>query len=133
MCACEGSNNFVREHKGLSFGVRRVCRTYYEDESVAEQGGLGLTSLAPRKLMAAKGVVVQEIEEGIDETAAGRMKYPLPDMREHNIGKHLFFAALEMVAKNLCSAPDYGGLSKEEQARHDAFAEACLSKCERRA
>ena len=53
--ACEGGDDFVREHKGLSFGVWRVCRPYYEDESVAEQGGLDLTSLAPRELMAAQG------------------------------------------------------------------------------
>ena len=35
-----------------------------------EEGDLDLSSLAPRELMAAKGVIVEEIEEGVNEEAA---------------------------------------------------------------
>ena len=54
--ACEGSNDFVREHKGLCFGVRRECRPYYDDELAGEEGGLDLSSLVSRNLMDAQGV-----------------------------------------------------------------------------
>ena len=128
MCACDGSDNFVREHKGLSFGVRRVCRPHYNDELVGEESGLDLSSLAPRELMDAQGVVVEELVEGVDEEAAKSLKYCLPDMREHDIGTYLSFDALEMVAQNLDWSADYGGLTEEEQARCDVFAAAYLSK-----
>ena len=47
---CEGGDDFVREHKGLSFRVRRVCRPYYGGEVVGEEGDLDLSSLAPCEL-----------------------------------------------------------------------------------
>ena len=122
----------MRQHKGLSFGVRKVCRPYYGEDAVGEEGDLDLSSFAPRELMAAKGVVVEEIEEGIDEEAAAKLKYPVPDMGEHDVGEHLSFAALEMVATNLWSAPDYDSLSEEEKGRYNKFAEAYISKCEAR-
>ena len=119
---CEGGDDFVRQHKGLSFGVRKVCRPYYGEDAVGEEGDLDLSSFAPRELMAAKGVVVEEIEEGVDEEAAAKLKYPVPDMGEHDVGEHLSFAALEMVATNLWSAPDYDSLTEEEKGRYNKFA-----------
>ena len=81
----------MREHKGLSFGVRRVCRPCYSDELVDEVSGLDLYSLTPCELMDAQGVVVKELVEGINKDAAKRLKYPVPDMREHDVGTYLSF------------------------------------------
>ena len=129
--AHEGGDDFVREHRGLGFGVRRVCRPCYSDELVDEVSALDFYSLAPRELMDAQGVVVEELVEGVDEEAAKKLKYPAPDVREHDVETYLAFDNLEMVERNLDWSADNGGLSEEEQARCDAFAEAHLSKCEK--
>ena len=47
---CKGGDDFVKERKGLSFGVRKVCRPYYGEEEDNEDTGLDLASLAPRPL-----------------------------------------------------------------------------------
>ena len=106
----------MHQHKGLSFG----------------EGDLDLSSFALCELMAAKGVVVEESKEGVDEEAAAKLIYPVPDMGEHDVGEHLSFVTLEMVATNLWSAPDYDSLSEEEKGRYNKFAEAYISKCEAR-
>ena len=98
---------------------------------MGKESGLDLSSLAPRELMDAQGVVVEELVEGVDEEAAKKLKYPAPDVREHDVETYLSFDALEMVARNLDWSADNGGLSEEEQARCDAFAAAYLSKCQK--
>ena len=67
----------MREYKGLSFGVRNVCRPYYNGELVGEKSGLDLCSLAHRELMVmdAQGVVVEEFIEGVDEETAKELRY----------------------------------------------------------
>ena len=131
MCACESSDNFVRAHKGLSFGVRQVCRPHYNDELVGEESGVELSSLTPRELMDAQGVVVEELVEGVNKEAAKRLKYPVPDVRENDVEAYLSFDALEIVSRNLDWSSDYSDLSEEEQARCNALAEAYLSECEK--
>ena len=91
----------MREHKGLSFGVRRVCRPYYNNELVGEESGLDLSSLAPRKLMDTQGVVVEKLVEGVNKETAKRLKYHVSDVREHDVSTYLSFDALEMVVRNL--------------------------------
>ena len=122
----------MREHKGLSFGVRRVCRPHYNDELVGEESGVDLSSLAPRELMGTQGVVFEENGEDVRKEAAKRLKYPVPDVRENDVEVYLSFDALEMVSRNLGWSADYGNLSEEEQAQCDAVAEAYLSECEKR-
>ena len=78
--------------------------------------------------MAAKGVVVEETEEGVDEEAAAKLKSPSRTWGSTTSAS----AALEMVATNLWSAPDYDSLSEEEKGRYNKFAEAYISKCEAR-
>ena len=112
----------MREHKGLSFGVRRVCRPYYGDELAGEESGFGLSSLAPRNLMDAQGVVVEELIDGVDEEAAKKLRYPVPDVSKYDVAPHLSLDVLEMVAQNLNWSADYGGLSEGEQARCDILA-----------
>ena len=136
---CKGGDEFVREHKGLSFGVRRVCRPYYRDndEDTGEEDPLDLNSLAPRELANAKGVVVEEISEGVDidsdaardlTDVTRRLKYGVPDMREHDIGDHLSLASLRLIAGDP-AAVDVGRLSEEQKQRWDAFAAAYRDEC----
>ena len=52
---CEGGDEFVKEWKGLSFGVRKVCEPYYKDGNDGKgYTGLDLTSLDERELGRAK-------------------------------------------------------------------------------
>ena len=82
-----GGDDFVKERNGLSFGVRKVCRPYYGDNDTGEEDSLDLSSLAPRQLADVKGVVVEEIFDGvdIDNAAVKKLKYDLPDMQQYNI------------------------------------------------
>ena len=82
--------------------------------------------------MGTHGFVLKELVNGVDDETAKRLKYTVPDMREHNVKVHLSFNALEMVARNLNWAPDYGRLSKEEQAQCNVFVAAHISECEKR-
>ena len=52
----------------------KVCQPYYGEDAEAEEGNLDLSSFAPREMMAAKGVVVEEIEDGVNEEAAAKLK-----------------------------------------------------------
>ena len=61
---CDGGNEFVRQHKGISFGVRWVCRRYYGKNDTGEE--TDLTLLAPRELAVAKGMVMEELEDGLE-------------------------------------------------------------------
>ena len=72
--------------------------------------------------MDAQGVVVEELIDGVNEEAAKKLRYPVPDVSEHDIVSHLSLDALEMVAQNLNWSADYGGLSEGEQARCDILA-----------
>ena len=131
---CEGGDEFVREHKGLSFGVRKVCRSYYGDNDTGEEDPLDLTSLALRALSDAQGVVAEEIHDGVDidsEATVATLKYAVPDMREHSIGEHLSFNALDMIAGDPRRV-DYYRLPAESRERYDAFVEAYFAKCDER-
>ena len=70
----KGGDEFVREHKRLSFGVRRVCHPYYGENDTGEENLLDLTSLAPCELLSdAKGAVVEVFDDGVDfDGAEGR-------------------------------------------------------------
>jgi hypothetical protein len=61
---CNTGNELIHQHKGLSVDVRRVYRLYYGKNNTGEE--VDLTSLAPRTLANAKGVLVEELEDGID-------------------------------------------------------------------
>ena len=134
---CNGGDDFVKEHKGLSFNVRRVCRPCYGDDIESGDDALDLTSLAPRDLMEAKGVVVEEFDDGVDVDGADardltetsrRLRYGVPDVREHSIGDHLSFAALHMIMGDPDMDPD--DLNEEQKERLSAFAEAYYAKCD---
>ena len=134
---CNGGDDFVKEHKGLSFNVRRVCRPFYGDDIESGDDALDLTSLAPRDLMEAKGVVVEEFDDGVDVDGAEardltdtsrRLRYGVPDVREHSIGDHLSFAALHMIMGDPDMDPD--DLNEEQKERLSAFAEAYYAKCD---
>ena len=43
--------------------------------------GLNLSLLAPRELMDAQGVVVDDFIESIGKEAARKIRYPIPDVR----------------------------------------------------
>ena len=135
---CQGGDDFVREHKGFSVGVRRVCRPYYRDndEDMGEEDPLDLTSLEARELMAAKGVVVEEINDDVDldsaeardlTDATRRLKYGVPDMGEHNIAEHLSLTELHLIMGDP-DAVDVGSISAEQRRRLDDFAEAYYTK-----
>lgn len=123
---CDGGDEFVCQHKGLSFGVRRVCRPCYGKNDIGEE--LNLTSLAPRELVAARGVMVEEFDDGVDFDGEGRkLKYAVPDMQEHDIGQHMTFDSLHLI----CGDPgevDYFDLPAAERERYNQFMEACCAK-----
>ena len=124
---CDGGDEFVRQHKGLSFGVRRVCRPYYGENDTGEE--MDLTSLAPRTLADAKGVVVEELEDGVDFDGEGRkLKYGVPDMREHDIEENMSFDSLHLICGDPGSV-DYFNLPEAERERYDQFMEAYYAKC----
>ena len=120
----------MREHKGLSFGVRRVCRPYYGGELTGEESGLNLSFLAPRNLLDAQGVVVEELIDGVNKEATKRLRYPVPDVSDNDVASHLSLDALDMLAQNLNWSADYDDLSEEEQTRCDVLVAAYLTKCE---
>ena len=66
MYDCKGGHEFVQEHKGLSFGVRKVCRPDFGDAEEGNERVMDLSSLEPRELLQAKGVVVEEVIDGVD-------------------------------------------------------------------
>ena len=125
---CDGGDEFVRQHKGLSVGVRRVCRPCYGKNNTGEE--MDLTSLAPRTLADAKGVVVEELEDGVDFDGEGRkLKYGVPDMREHDIEENMSFDSLHLICGDPGSV-DYFNLPEAEPERYDQFMEAYYAKCE---
>ena len=63
---CEEEDEFVREHKGLSFSMRKVCRLFHGNNNTSKEDTLGLTLLAPRALSDAQGVVVKKIHNDVD-------------------------------------------------------------------
>ena len=112
----------MRKHKGLSFGVRRVYQLYYSYELVGEEGGLDLSSLLPNELMNAQGVAIEELIKGVGKEAAKKLRYRVPDTKDHGVVSHFSLDALDMMAQNLDWSADYGGLSEEEQAKCDILA-----------
>ena len=48
------------------------------------------------------------------ETEA-KLKYPFPDIWEHDVDGHLPFVALKIVVQNLVCVPDYHVLNVEKQ------------------
>ena len=91
---------------------------------------MDLTSLAPRTLADAKGVVVEELEDGVDFDGKGRkLKYGVPDMREHDIEENMSFDSLHLICGDPGSV-DYFNLPEAERERYDQFMEAYYAKCE---
>ena len=129
---CNGGDDFVKERNGLSFGVRKVCRPYYGDNDTGEEDSLDLSSLAPRQLADAKGVVVEEIFDGvdIDSAAVKKLKYDLPDMQQHNISEYLSYNELDLIAGDP-EAVDYDNMTEEEKNRYNKFVEAWYAKCDK--
>ena len=127
--SCKGGDDFVKEHKGLSFGVRKVCRPYYGEDDDGEENTMDLTSLAPRQLSSAQGVIVEEVIEGVDVEAAKKLKYDTPDMQDHDIGKYLSYNELDLIAGSFEDV-DYDNLTTQEKERYDKFGEAWQAKLE---
>ena len=94
----------MKERTGLSFGVRKMCEPYWGEDDDGNDGtpygGLDLTSLTPRSLGVAKGVVVRQVYDGVDIDGpdAKRLKYNMPDMRGYDIQKYLSYKELELIA-----------------------------------
>ena len=107
-----------------------VGSTKYGDELTGKEIGLDLSSLVRCDLMNAQGVITEEIIKGVDEEAAKKLRYPVPDASKHDVASYLSLDALEMVAQNLSWSMGYGGLSKEELVRCDVLAATYLAKCE---
>ena len=121
---CEGGDEFNQERNGLSFGVRKVCRPWFgDDDDGGGDSDLDLTSLTPRQLSTARGVVVEEVIEGVDVDAARKLKYDVSDMRQYDIGEWLTSNELDLIAGNPDEA-DYDVLSDDEKARYNEFHEA---------
>ena len=120
----------MKERNGLSFGVRKVCRPYYGDNDTGEEDSLDLSSLAPRQLADAKGVVVEEIFDGvdIDNAAVKKLTYDLPDMQQYNISEYLSYNELDLIAGDP-EAVDYDNMTEEEKNRYDKFVEVWYAKC----
>ena len=123
--SCNGGDEFVQEHKGLSFGVRKVCRPDFGDAEEGNERAMDLSSLAPRELEKAVGVVVEEVSDGvdIDSTNVKKLKYPVPDMQQYAIADLLNYEELALIAGNPEDV-DYGELSEAEKERYDDFVEA---------
>ncbi len=132
---CESGDEFVQERKGLSFGVRHVSQPYYGDDHVGGYAGLDLGSLAPRDLGDAGGVMVTEVQTGVDvnSDAVRKLKYPLSDkeqMDQRDIKDYLLFLELDIIASNPDDV-DYDNLMEEEKERYNKFAEAWLFHLEK--
>ena len=128
---CNGGDEFVHQRNGLSFGVRKVCRPWYGEDEKGEEDALDLSSLAPRNQRKAMGVIVEEINDGvdIDSEDVRSLRYPRPNIRQHNIAEHLTYNELQLI----CEDPgdvDYDNLSGDEQMRYNAFGEAWEAKME---
>ena len=123
--SCGDGDEFVQEHKGLSFGVRKVCYPDFRDTEEENERAMDLSSLAPRELEKAVGVVVEEVtdEVDIDSNNVKKLKYPLPDMKQYTIADHLNYEELALIAGNPEDV-DYGELSEAEKERYDDFVEA---------
>ena len=123
--SCNGGDEFVQEHKGLSFGVRKVCRPDFGDAEEGNERAMDLSLLAPRELEKAVGVVVEEVSDGvdIDSTNVKKLKYPVPDMQQYAIADLLNYEELALIAGNPEDV-DYGELSEAEKERYDDFVEA---------
>ena len=76
---------------------------------------MDLSSLAPRELEKAVGVVVKAVSDGddIDSAKVKQLKYPVPDMQQHSIADHLNYEELALIAGNPEDI-DYGELSEAE-------------------
>ena len=70
------------------------------------------------------------MEDGLDFDGEGRkLKYDVPDMREHDIEENMSFDSLHLI----CGDPgaiDYVDLPEAERERYDQFMEAYYAKCE---
>ena len=75
----------------MSFGVRKVCCPDFGDAEEGNERAMDLSSLSPRELNKAVGVVVEEVSDGVDIDSANvkRLKYPVPDMHQYAIADHL--------------------------------------------
>ena len=80
--------------------------SFYGHNYEGEEGGgtTDLTSLAARdETRVPQGVVVDEMTAGVDlnVSAVKKLKYPVPNMDEHDIEKYLSFAELELIAGDI--------------------------------
>lgn len=89
-----------------------------------------MTSIAPRdKSRVPQGVIVDELTDGIDLDggATKKLKYPVPNMDEHDIEEYLSFEELELIAGDIDDV-EYDNLSDENKQRYDKFVEAWYKK-----
>ena len=122
----------MQERNGLSFGVRKVCRLFYGDNYEGDEGALDLTlsSISSRDGRKAVGVIVDEIDNNgvdLDGNADKKLKYPVPDMSEHNIADYLSYGELALIAGNVDDV-DFDNLSASQELRYDEFVEAWYKK-----
>ena len=110
--------------------MRKVCCLYYGDNNTGEEDLLDLSSLTPRQLKDAKGVVVEEIFDrvDIDSAAVKKLKYNLPDTQQHNISEYLSYNKLDLIAEDPEDV-DYDDMIEEEKNRYDKFVEMWYAKC----
>ena len=106
-----------------------MCEPYWGEDDNGGYTGLDLTSLTPRGLGVAKGVMVSEVNDGvdIDSQDAKSLRYDRPNMQGRDIGEYLSYAELELIAAD----PDdvnYDNLSEEEKARYNEFGDAWVKK-----
>ena len=115
----------MQEHKGLSFGVRKVCRPDFGDAKEGNERVMDLSKLTPRELQRASGVVVEEVHDGVDIDSRGvkKLKYPCPDMQQYNIAEYLNYDELALIAGNPDEV-DYDNLSESQKDRYSKFVEA---------
>ena len=82
-------------------------------------------------------MVEEDVSEGVDidsdaardpTDVTRRLKYDVPDMREHDIGNHLSLVSLRLITGDPVTM-DVGRLSDEQKQRWDAFTAAYRNKC----
>ena len=134
---CEGGDEFVQERNGLSFAVRKVCRLFYGDEYEGEEDGrdlTDLTSLVRRdEVRVPQGVIIDDVPGtagAVDLEDGGgytKLKYPVPDISEHDIAQYLSYGELALIAGDPEDV-DYENLSDAQKTRYDKFVEAWHKK-----
>ena len=69
--------------------------------------------------------MVQEVQDGgdLNKHNVCKLKYPIPQMQQHNIRDYLCYEELELIAGDL-NKVEGNNLSEEERGRYDEYMEA---------